>query len=82
MVSMILLINFHFLGSDRCGNENYDEACRGTTGKTKHDPPLLYDVNLDPGERYPIANNSAVYQYVFHIRLTKSIKILLSSFKY
>ena len=77
MVFLIILMIFYFLGSDRCGNENYDEACRGTTGKTKHDPPLLYDVNLDPGERYPIANNSAVYQYVFSIKLTKSIKKIL-----
>ena len=58
------------LGSDRCGNENYDEACRGTTGKMKQDPPLLYDVNLDPGERYPINNSTSIYKYVFYNNFT------------
>ena len=28
---------------------------------TLHDPPLLFDLNSDPGERYPIPSNSSTY---------------------
>ena len=52
------------LGSDRSGGDNYDEACQGSTGKEKQDPPLFYDVNIDPGERYPLDNSTDLYQYV------------------
>ena len=33
---------------------NYDHACRPSAAFRRRDPPLLFDLDLDPGERYPI----------------------------
>ena len=33
---------------------NYDRACRPSAAFRRRDPPLLFDLDLDPGERYPI----------------------------
>ena len=50
------------VGNDLSGANNYDLVCRGSAEQTKHDPPLLYDVNIDPGERFPINNSTELYQ--------------------
>ena len=35
--------------------DNYpDEQCRSSLNLTRHDPPLLYDLWLDPGEMNPL----------------------------
>ena len=56
--------NKFVVGSDRSGGDNYDKACQGSTGKQKQDPPLLFDVSIDPGERFPINNSTDAYKYV------------------
>ena len=49
-------------GSALSDDDNYDHECRGTNTPKKHDPPLLYDLNLDPGERHPVSPTSEVYR--------------------
>ena len=56
------LKQIQIVGNDLSGANNYDSVCRGSSGETKHDPPLLYDVNIDPGERFPINNSTELYQ--------------------
>ena len=56
-----VILKYYVLGSDRSGGDNYDKACQGSTGQEKHDPPLLFDLNVDPGERFPISNNTEAY---------------------
>ena len=34
-----------------------DEVCRKTTPRQKHNPPLLYNLELDPGERSKLPVN-------------------------
>jgi len=36
-------------------NDNYDPICRESHNLTWHDPPLLFDLYQDPGERYNLA---------------------------
>ena len=43
-------------------NSNYDTACHGGKPAKRWDPPLLYDLNLDPGERHPVKTDSAIYR--------------------
>ena len=56
-----IVLKYYLLESDRSGGDNYDKACQGSTGQEKHDPPLLFDLNVDPGERFPISNNTEAY---------------------
>ena len=46
----------HFFteGATLSDDFNYDASCRSTAKFQKQDPPLLFDLDLDPGERYPI----------------------------
>ena len=39
-----------------------DEMCRGNL--TKHDPPLLYDLNHDPGELNPLRTEESPYKEI------------------
>ena len=57
------IFQYLLLGNDLSGANNYDPQCRGSAEQTKHDPPLLYDVNIDPGERFPIDNNTEFYSW-------------------
>ena len=56
--------HFYTQGAIDSGDDNYDLECRSSDTPTKRDPPLLYDINKDPGERFPIDNNSDLYQKV------------------
>ena len=49
-------------GSALSDNSNYDAACHGGKPAKMWDPPLLYDLNLDPGERHPVKTDSAIYR--------------------
>ena len=49
-------------GSALSDNSNYDAACHGGKPAKMWDPPLLYDLNLDPGERHPVETDSAIYR--------------------
>ena len=42
--------------------ENHDKDCRPTATRTTHNPPLLYNLNQDPGEQYQL--NHTLYQDV------------------
>ena len=57
----ISLLNV-FLGSALSDNANYDEACHGSPNPKKWDPPLIFDLNVDPGERYGLSANTELYR--------------------
>ena len=38
-------------GSNLSDGDNPDTWCRGSAALTRHDPPLLYNVDMDPGTR-------------------------------
>lgn len=54
--------SFTFAGSALSDNKNYDEACHGSPNPTKWDPPLMFDLNVDPGERYGISPATDKYK--------------------
>ncbi|XP_003387234.3 PREDICTED: arylsulfatase A-like [Amphimedon queenslandica] len=43
---------------------HYDVLCRNTTELTAHDPPLLFNLWTDPGERDPLTENDSMYYYL------------------
>ncbi|XP_069948060.1 arylsulfatase A [Cherax quadricarinatus] len=50
--------HFYTIGSDLSDPDNYDPLCPSSHPLTHHDPPLLYNLYYDPGERYNLANDS------------------------
>ena len=48
--------HFYTEGSALSDDSNYDLACRSSSRRTEHDPPLLFDLDLDPGERFELQN--------------------------
>ncbi|KAK4317675.1 hypothetical protein Pmani_011253 [Petrolisthes manimaculis] len=48
--------HFYTKGSDLSDADNYDPLCPARHKLTRHDPPLLYHLHHDPGERYPLPN--------------------------
>ena len=40
--------------SGLCPNDYPDEVCRSNTPLVAHDPPLLFNLNADPGELRPL----------------------------
>ena len=57
-------IDWHtfILGSSLSDDSNYDAACHSGKGATRWDPPLLYDLNVDPGERHSLSATSEIYK--------------------
>ena len=53
------------IGSVLSDGGNYDFQCKAKL--TKRNPPLLYDLNSDPGERYPL--DSATYSSILEIMM-------------
>ena len=47
-------LSFIYLGNSLSDDENYDWECTRKASLPQRDPPLLYDLNNDPGERYPL----------------------------
>ncbi|XP_030847610.1 arylsulfatase A-like [Strongylocentrotus purpuratus] len=47
--------HFYTKGSTLSGIGHPDPDCRKTAKRTKHNPPLLYDLHRDPAEQYNIA---------------------------
>ena len=41
-----------------------DVVCRRSTTQTKHDPPLLFNLNDDPGELNPLNTNEIPYKEI------------------
>lgn len=41
-----------------------DEMCRSSANITKHDPPLLYNLNHDPGELNPLRTTESPYKEI------------------
>jgi len=41
-----------------------DEMCRPSANLTKHDPPLLYNLNHDPGELNPLGTTESPYKEI------------------
>ncbi|XP_062500868.1 arylsulfatase A-like [Corticium candelabrum] len=53
----------HFYTKGGLAGKPYrDEDCWGSTPKTKHDPPLLFDLVTDPSERHPLSGK--VYEEI------------------
>ncbi|MCL4133428.1 UNVERIFIED_CONTAM: hypothetical protein GTU68_018530, partial [Idotea baltica] len=46
--------HFYTKGSDLSDVDNYDPLCPSKHNLTLHDPPLLFDLYSDPGERYDL----------------------------
>ena len=46
--------HFYTEGSSLSDDLNYDQHCTSQAKLTKQSPPLLYDLEADPGERYPL----------------------------
>ncbi|XP_040567421.1 arylsulfatase A [Lepeophtheirus salmonis] len=46
--------HFYTEGNELSDGNNYDIACTKNANLTHQNPPLLYDLNLDPGERFPM----------------------------
>lgn len=44
-----------FFPSDVSDADNYDPMCPASHPLTPHDPPLLFHLHSDPGERYNLA---------------------------
>lgn len=55
--------HFYTKGSDLSDPANYDPMCPGTHHLTYHNPPLLFDLEVDPGERYDLGKDQK-YQSV------------------
>lgn len=53
---------FNFSGN--APPDHYDVLCRNTTGLEEHDPPLLFNLWTDPGERDPLTPNDSLYYYL------------------
>lgn len=47
--------HFYTMGSDVSDADNYDPMCPGSHPLTPHDPPLLFHLHSDPGERFDLA---------------------------
>ncbi|XP_047738755.1 arylsulfatase A [Hyalella azteca] len=54
-----LKAHFFTAGNGHSDDQNYDEMCTSRHPLTEHNPPLLYDLSVDPGERWNIANDSS-----------------------
>lgn len=53
--------HFFTRGNSLSDNSNYDSACHGGPRKS-HSPPLMYDLNSDPGERHPMDPETSEYK--------------------
>ncbi|CAL4097636.1 unnamed protein product, partial [Meganyctiphanes norvegica] len=47
--------HFWTKGESLSDNDNYDPICRDSHELTEHEPPLLFDLFKDPGERYDLS---------------------------
>lgn len=60
---------FYTIGSAECDRNGADHDCRDTTKLTYHDPPMLFDLNLDPSEQYNISDtNKEIVQRLTEMR--------------
>ncbi|XP_069169798.1 arylsulfatase A isoform X1 [Procambarus clarkii] len=50
--------HFYTLGSALSDGGNYDPMCPASHPLTPHNPPLLYNLQHDPGERYDLSNDT------------------------
>ncbi|XP_050692184.1 arylsulfatase A-like [Eriocheir sinensis] len=50
--------HFYTKGSALSDPDNYDQMCPETHPLTQHDPPLLFHIHRDPGERYDLSGDS------------------------
>ena len=56
--------HFYTEGEVNSNPENHDLDCRPSAKRTKHNPPLLYDLHQDPSEQYAL--NTTLYPDVMN----------------
>eukprot|EP00057_Strongylocentrotus_purpuratus_P032722 XP_788607.2 PREDICTED: arylsulfatase A isoform X1 [Strongylocentrotus purpuratus] len=61
---------FYTAGSVLSNNKNKDIDCRGTSLRTYHDPPMLFDLEQDPSEQYNLSINHSPEKDIV-LKLTK-----------
>ncbi|XP_077990518.1 uncharacterized protein LOC144444838 [Glandiceps talaboti] len=47
--------HYYTQGAPMCGAQYPDKDCRPSANLIRHDPPLLYDLHLDPSEQYNLS---------------------------
>ena len=67
------ICNISTLGNALSDDSNYDASCRSTAPFKIYNPPLVFDLGKDPGERYPIdlsdhADAAAAVEEVLRLR--------------
>jgi len=58
-------------------SEHYpDAACKSSAGTVQHDPPLLFNLDYDPGELNPLNTTESPYKDIVKT-ITKVLLLLL-----
>ena len=52
-----------------------DAACKASAGTVKHDPPLLFNLNYDPGELNPLNTTESPYNEI--VKTINKVSIVL-----
>ena len=62
--------HFYTEGNSLSDDDNYDPECPSFAVLKERNPPLLYDLNQDPGERYPLKpeNNKKLVHFMKNLR--------------
>ncbi|XP_070577427.1 arylsulfatase A-like [Ptychodera flava] len=59
--------HFYTEGASECGRDNHDVDCRPSAKLTKHNPPLLFNLNQDPSELYNLNTDKQYTDILNHI---------------
>ena len=66
----------------RCGDHKVYWATHSTINQPwpdgPQDPPLMFDLNLDPGETFPLPSNTSLYKDILHAIAQKRSQHLLT----
>ena len=61
---MIGISLFSYLSRGVYPHDGPDVMCRPSTKETKHDPPLLFNLDYDPGELNPLNTKESPYKEI------------------
>lgn len=76
----LLFLSYSSLGSGLSDDSNYDHACRSTNHLKAHNPPILYNLDQDPGERYPLdpAEHEDLLDEIVSLKATLESQVIWS----